>query len=267
MNTDDTQPTNPILEQSSAVPAHMDTNLLNPEVAQDESIISGTDSRHAPEGGECVADPLCEEKPTDEGEPIAPLPPEESPDTLGAAADQSLVLEKLEVLDQRLDEFMRAHSALSREAFSSIKTEMEGYKDDFVFMRERSILNDFITLFDSTRMILSFYQARSNSDDAEALRERVISHMDGISTQIEAVLLRNGIERQGNDDHFDILRHRAIESRFTAERGEDRKVIEVRKPGFSRDGKVFRKADVVISRYQEPSSLEAVTTTPTSKPV
>jgi len=259
MNTDDTQPINPTHgEQPLAIPVHLDKPLLDQNPALDEPTISGTDSQHAPEEHNGGTDPLCEERPADEGESTTSERPEAFLDTPEAPAslppDPSPLLDKLDALDRKLDEFMKAHSAFSREAFSSIKTEMDGYKDDFVFMRERSILNDLITLFDSTRMILSFYQARSDSDDAEALRDRVVSHMDGISTQIEAVLLRNGIERYGDDDHFDILRHRAIESRFTAESDDDRKVIEVCKPGFSRDGKVFRKADVVISRYQEPSS-------------
>ena len=76
----------------------------------------------------------------------------------------------------------------------------------------------------------------------------VVTGLRGVLEQMESILARHGVHRIGAaGEQFDPERHEAVGVRETGE-VPDQTVLSVARSGFTRDGRVLRPAQVVVSR-------------------
>ena len=68
--------------------------------------------------------------------------------------------------------------------------------------------------------------------------------------ELTGVLQSEGLEQIAADGQFDPNMHEALDTR----EGEDNKILEVVKKGYTLNGKVLRPAGVVVGRKQESSN-------------
>ncbi len=72
--------------------------------------------------------------------------------------------------------------------------------------------------------------------------------------ELNQVLQSEGLEQIGADGQFDPNLHEAVDTRA----GEDNKILEVVRKGYTLNGKVLRPAAVVVGRKSESKSDESV---------
>jgi molecular chaperone GrpE len=88
---------------------------------------------------------------------------------------------------------------------------------------------------------------------AAAPDDRAGEGVRAVADQIAATLAREGVSRTGAPgERFDPERHEAVDVRMTTD-AEDRSIVDVARPGYTRGDRVLRPAQVVVARRPPPA--------------
>jgi len=149
--------------------------------------------------------------------------------------------EELEAEVARLDDrFKRARADLDNYRKRSAKD-----VERLVAERTDALIGDWLEIADSVGRALASDAGGPAGDGLRAVRD-----------QIESTLARQGVERAGEiGDAFDPERHEAVDVRPSTDR-PDGTIVEVVRPGYTRDGRVLRPALVAVSQRQRDDSAE-----------
>ena len=133
-------------------------------------------------------------------------------------------------------------------AFDALYEELKQYKEDFIFQAEKPLLLDLLLFYDS----LNWFQ--------ESLVKREMS-MDVISDSFQylmdeflEVLYRRDVLPMESQPNFDPKTQKVVKLLPAEEPGQDQKVAQVLKRGFTRAERVLRSEEVVIYRDSGKSS-------------
>ena len=91
----------------------------------------------------------------------------------------------------------------------------------------------------------SFDMATADSDAWEAIDENWRKGVEGIKSQLDAVLKQHNVQAiNAKDEHFDPNRHEAVSA--IDDEGKSETIAEVLQKGYERNGAVIRPAKVII---------------------
>lgn len=147
---------------------------------------------------------------------------------------------------------LEAEVARLDDRFKRARADLDNYRkrtakdvERLVAERTDAIIGDWLEVADSVGRALAMDGEGAVSDGLRAVRD-----------QIESTLAREGVEHAGRiGDAFDPERHEAVDVRPSTDR-PDRTIVEVVRPGYTRDGRVLRPALVAVARRQRDDSAD-----------
>ena len=129
-------------------------------------------------------------------------------------------------------------------AFDALYEELKQYKQDFVFQSEKPLLLDLLLFYDSLNWFASSIQKKELSPD------NLGDSFQYLIDEFLELLYRRDVLPMEPKGEYDRSRHKGVETVATAEPGEDKRILQVLKRGFTRGDKVLRSEEVVIKRYR-----------------
>lgn len=179
------------------------------------------------------------EKQTEADSPVpspAPIP----------LSDLQIVLERLgdvqQVLKQLTDQIgltAERIEPLSRQV-RQLGNKVDDLEESISHPRIRDLLNGLLLLHDLTRL----------SDPSDPQSYIVLS------SQIDQILLNNGVYAIPVGERFDPVLHKAVEVVSCTAPADDGKIVKLYRPGFRTQQTVLRYAEVIVYSYRPPASDE-----------
>ncbi|MCW2958514.1 MAG: GrpE protein [Solirubrobacterales bacterium] len=140
---------------------------------------------------------------------------------------------------------LEAEVARLDDRFKRARADLDNYRkrtakdvDRLVAERTDAMIGDWLEVADSVGRALAMGSEGAVGDGLRAVRD-----------QIDSTLARQGVERTGQPgDAFDPERHEAVDVRPSTDQ-PDRTIVEVVRPGYTRDGRVLRPALVAVAQH------------------
>ena len=159
--------------------------------------------------------------------------------TTPAALHQELIQ-----IRKMLEQFTQEESA-TKQAFSTLYTELEQYKKEFLFQAEKGLLQDLLLFYDS----LIWFQS-SIQNEAENREE----NLEYLIAEFLEVLRRKDVTPFPPRTEFDPKFHKIVQISPVEDIEQDQMIDRVLKKGFYRGENVLRAEEVILNKH-EPSSI------------
>lgn len=130
-------------------------------------------------------------------------------------------------------------------AFDQLYTELQQYKDDFIFKAEKPLLLDLLLLFDS----MNWFQ--QSLVKQEASPEVIADNFQYLIDELVEVLYRRDVVPVEPNEAFDPKIHRALQVVPTDDPALEHRVDRVLKRGFARGERVLRPEEVAVYRAKK----------------
>ncbi len=140
------------------------------------------------------------------------------------------VIEKLTAIQRIVD--------VKDKSFDAMYSELQGYKDDWQYQREKPFLLDLLLFYDT----LVWFQsaAERSGDEADTVQFLIDEFLE--------LLYRRDVTPIEPQPVFDPKIHRAISTEATRDTSLDRHIAKTLKRGFQRGSHVLRPEEVVLYR-------------------
>ena len=164
----------------------------------------------------------------------------ESTDTDGTRKLSSELSDLRALISERL-----TNDQAREKAFDALYAELKQYKDDFLFQAEKPLLLDLLLFYDSLNWFQESLVKQELSPDVIA-----DSFQYMIDEFIEILYRRDVVPFEAGET-FDRKLHKAVRVDDTDDAAQDWRITQVLKRGFTRNEKILRPEDVVITRYKK----------------
>lgn len=128
-------------------------------------------------------------------------------------------------------------------AFERLYVELDEYKKNSAFERNRPLFTDLILYFDRIEII------RMDIDSASKKTSHFASLLKTLSDEILEILQRQGIERIEHSPSFHPAIQRAISTEPTNNKEEDNHIAQIVRQGFRYREQIVRAEEVVVKKY------------------
>jgi molecular chaperone GrpE (heat shock protein) len=152
-----------------------------------------------------------------------------------------------ENIAEEIHEFAGSQSVLQESHNNALK-----YKDNIIKdmyrqlseynVRAKGLLGALFEISDKMDIVYSY--AGSLGD------EKWKSQLAHIKNDTDKILLSNGIVETGNEEYFDDVLHDAVAAVEDEEKGYHQ-IVDVERKGYLYNGKVYRKAKVIVNTYRK----------------
>jgi molecular chaperone GrpE len=147
---------------------------------------------------------------------------------------------------------LEAEIARLDDRFKRARADLDNYRkrtardvDRLVTERTDALIGDWLDVADSVGRALAIDSEGVVGDGLRAVRD-----------QIESTLARQGVERAGHaGEAFDPERHEAVDVRPATDEPNGT-IVEVVRPGYTRDGRVLRPALVAVAQRPRDDGAE-----------
>lgn len=175
-------------------------------------------------------------------------------------------LEKiLDTLRIKLDELKRQYESIEAEFKSKIKydqhkekiidnlhRELQEYKNDWIRNLLRPLIIDIIHTIDDVTKLAANHKSK---DISELDPLKLIKQMEGISSDLEDILQRQGVEPFNcNQQEFNPKRQKIINTESIGDKSKDKTISRSIYNGYEWEGKVIRQEGVNIYVYKPDSN-------------
>ena len=225
------------------------------------------------------------DKPSDGAEANAPLaapnvaaPAYVAPAPYAAPAapefDKDAELEELRetVLDmQRVLHEIADQGTAQNRVFDLLHTELQDYKNDFIYEHLKPVLWPLLFLFDSLEQYAREVVGRASQGGQMADAKEVLDHLKFFRGQlVEALRICEVTPMKQPTGVLDVKAHKGIGIEKVDNPAEDNTIRRVVRTGWYLNGKVLRHAEVIVGKYNEPGAppqlVPAGTTVPRPQP-
>ena len=142
----------------------------------------------------------------------------------------------------------KQQDTIQKDAFNRLYSELEQYKEDFIFQSEKPLLLDLLLFYDSMSW---FHESIVKQEMApDAIEESFQYLMD----ELLELLYRRDVTPMEPAERFHKERHRARQIVKTHLPEHHERITQVLKRGFLRSEKVLRAEDVIVARHETGSS-------------
>ena len=143
---------------------------------------------------------------------------------------------------------MEQEEAASKQAFQTLYSEMEFYKEDCMLKIENILLQDLLSFYDS---IFWFRTTLETSKDSEPSDE--MNNFALIYDEFNDLLQERNVYPLAQKEYFDSSLHSIVEVFPTKDKNKHNAIKSIVKKGFKRQNTVLRFEEVVIYQYNEES--------------
>jgi len=147
--------------------------------------------------------------------------------------------QELTEIKKLLEQFEQKEST-TKHAFTTLYTELEQYKKDFIYQLEKGILQDLLLFYDS----LIWFQS-SSGEDSESISENLAYLID----EFLEVLRRRDVKPYPVTEEFDPKLHQIIQTVTVDDKNKDHRIAQILKRGFYRGEQILRVEEVTINKY------------------
>lgn len=195
--------------------------------------------------------------------PVAPAHVAAPPSGIAAAAamlsdvDKDAELEELRetVLDmQRVLHEIADQGTAQNRVFDLLHTELQDYKNDFIYEHLKPVLWPLLFLFDSLEQYAREVVGRvSQSGEKVVEAKEVLDHLKFFRGQlVEALRICEVTPMKQPSGLLDVKSHKGIGIEKVDDPADDNTVRRVVRTGWYLNGKVLRHAEVIVGKYNEP---------------
>ena len=163
--------------------------------------------------------------------------------------DATTVLQTLADQVARLQEQLMQHGqheATHQQAFERLYSEMQQYKNDFIFQTEKPLLLDLVLYYDS----LNWFKESLLRDEMSP--DVVADSFQYLLDEFLELLYRRDVLPMPERTSYDRTTQKAIKVVQSPDPAQNNRVQQVLKRGFTRAGKVLRAEEVVLRRHLPP---------------
>lgn len=136
------------------------------------------------------------------------------------------------------------YDSVKEEAFERLYVELEEYKKNSVFERNRPLFTDLILYFDRIENM------RLNFDSSTIEKSHFSSLLKTLSDEILEILHRQGVEMVDHSRSFNPAIQRAISTQPTSVEEEDNQVSKIVRKGFKYSEKILRAEEVIVKKFK-----------------
>lgn len=134
---------------------------------------------------------------------------------------------------------------VQEKAFDQLWKELKQYKDDFLFQAEKPLLLDLLLFYDS------LYWFQESLVKQEMSPDVISDSFQYLIDEFVELLYRRDVLPLEETKEFDRKVHKAIKVEPTNRSEEDYHISQVLKRGFTRNQKLLRAEEVIITRYRQ----------------
>ena len=142
---------------------------------------------------------------------------------------------------------MEQEESASKQAFQTLYSEMEFYKEDCMLRIENLLLQDLLSFYDS----LLWYSETLNSVQKDTEKIEQISNYALLLEEFSDLLQARNVYPLPPQKDFDSSLHRVVEVVSTNDKKQHNTIKSVVKKGFKRKDTILRFEEVVIYQYNE----------------
>lgn len=184
-------------------------------------------------------------------------------------ADKDAELEELRstVLDmQRVLHEIADQGTAQNRVFDLLHTELQDYKNDFIYEHLKPVLWPLLFLFDSLEQYAREVVSRvSQSGDQVVEAKEVLDHLKFFRGQlVEALRICEVTPMKQPTGVIDVKSHKGIGIEKVEDPADDNTIRRVVRTGWFLNGKVLRHAEVIVGKYNEPGAPPQIVATPIS---
>jgi molecular chaperone GrpE (heat shock protein) len=187
--------------------------------------------------------------------PAMPAPAEQ------AAKDAELEELRSAVLDmQRVLYDIADQGSAQNKVFDVLHTELQEYKNDFIYEHLKPVLWPLLFLFDSLEQYAREVVGRvSHSGEAAVEAKEVLDHLKFFRGQlVEALRICEVTPMKQPSGVIDPKAHKGIGVERVERLEDENTVRRVVRTGWYLNGKVLRHAEVIVGKYNEPGAPPVV---------
>ena len=175
-------------------------------------------------------------------------------------ADDSPLAMRMEELQKQLEGLEREfqskikYDAHKNKIIDDLHQELQTYKNDIIRKHLQSFIMDIIQFADNTRKLTRYYH---EDEDAQKDPEKLLSILDEIPSDIEAIIGREGVMPFISENgRFDPSRQRAMKRTETSDPEKDKHIAESLQPGYEWDDRIIRPEIVSVYVYKKEADKE-----------
>jgi molecular chaperone GrpE (heat shock protein) len=179
----------------------------------------------------------------------APPAPEDTDKDTELEELRSTVLDMQRVLNEIADQ-----GTAQNRVFDLLHTELQDYKNDFIYEHLKPVLWPLLFLFDSLEQYAREVVGRVSASGEQVVEAReVLDHLKFFRGQlVEALRICEVTPMKQPSGVIDVKSHKGIGIEKVDNPAEDNTVRRVVRTGWYLNGKVLRHAEVIVGKYNEP---------------
>jgi molecular chaperone GrpE len=141
---------------------------------------------------------------------------------------------------------MEQEETASKQAFQTLYSEMEFYKEDCMLKIENILLQGFLSFYDSISWFRTTLETQTDSEPSDEMNNFAL-----IYDEFNDLLQERNVYPLAPQEYFDSSLHRIVEISPTKDENKHNAIKSVVKKGFKRKDTVLRFEEVVIYQYNE----------------